>query len=99
MVLRKTVAAGRDVGGKSRRQLITKDEAVAVAAAQNGIALAPEQIYDFSTPPVLGGELAVENLSATDFQVARNIAGQIHEQVRNLPPGTPISEIKISPPE
>ena len=74
-------------------------ERLAVAAAQNGIALAPEQIYDFSTPPVLGGELAVENLSATDSEVALNIAGQIHEQVRNLPPGTPISQITVSPPE
>jgi hypothetical protein len=74
-------------------------EGLAMAAAQHGIALAREQIYDFSTPPVLGGDLAVENLSAADFQVAVNIAGQIHEQVRDLPPGTPIGQAKISPPE
>jgi hypothetical protein len=74
-------------------------EGLAMAAAQHGIALAREQIYDFSTPPVLGGELAVENLRPVDFQVALNIAGQIHEQVRDLPPGAPIGQIKISPPE
>jgi hypothetical protein len=43
-------------------------EGLAMAAAQHGIALAREQIYDFSTPPVLGGELAVENLSVADFR-------------------------------
>jgi hypothetical protein len=74
-------------------------EGLAVAAAQHGITLAPEEIYDFTTPPVLGGELAVENLNASNFQVALNISGQIHEQVRDLPPGTPIGQIKISPPE
>lgn len=74
-------------------------EGLAVAAAEDGIALAPDEIYDFSTPPILGGELAVENLKATDFEVALNIAGQIHDQVRDLPEGTRVARTNISPSE
>lgn len=74
-------------------------EGLARAAAEHGLTLTPEQVYDFTTPPVLGGELTVQNLSACDFEVALNIAGQIHEQVRDLPPGTPIGRVSISPPE
>jgi hypothetical protein len=64
-------------------------------AVDRGIALAPHEVYDFSTPPVLGGPLDPANLSATDFVVALNLAGQIHDQVRTLPPGTKINEVTI----
>ena len=69
--------------------------AVAMEAAARGIALAPHEVYDFVKTPVLGGELSVENIAPTDFVVALNIAGQIHGQVRNLPPGTKIGEVEI----
>jgi len=38
----------------------------------------------------------LDNVEVIDFVVSLNIAGQIHEQVRDLPPGTPISGITIS---
>jgi hypothetical protein len=37
----------------------------------------------------------VDNLLPTDFVVSLNMSGQIHHQVRNLPPGTKISQVKI----
>lgn len=68
---------------------------LARVAEQRGLNPTTEQVYDFQRPPVLGGELSVDNLGVIDFVVGLNIAGQIHEQVRDLPPGTPISGITI----
>lgn len=64
-------------------------------AATAGLEPGPEQVLSFRVPPVIGGELAVENLEVTDFVVAVNMAGQIHEQIRDLPPGTPISGFTV----
>jgi Domain of unknown function (DUF1851) len=68
---------------------------LALAAVERGISLGPDQVYDFHPPPVLGGPIQVSNLSATDFVVAVNIAGQIHEQVRDLPPGTRVAGVTV----
>ena len=46
-------------------------------------------------PPVLGGALTVDNLEVQDFVVATNICGQIHQQVLDLPPGTPIAGVAV----
>jgi hypothetical protein len=62
---------------------------LAHAAHERGIALSRDQVYDFTTPPILGGEIVVDNVSAMDFVVSLNIAGQLHDQIRGLPPGTP----------
>jgi hypothetical protein len=55
----------------------------------------PEQVLSFRIPPVLGGELSVANIELADFVVSVSVAGQIHEQVRALPPGTPVTDIRI----
>jgi hypothetical protein len=60
-----------------------------------GMTLGPDEVYDFTPPPVLGGPLKVENITKMNFVVALNIAGQIHDQVRGLPPGTKISGVTI----
>jgi Domain of unknown function (DUF1851) len=60
-----------------------------------GLVLKPEQVYDFVPPPVLGGGFDVDHIVATDFVVALNIAGQLHRQVKDLPPGTQISGLTI----
>jgi hypothetical protein len=54
---------------------------------QAGRSLASGQIYTFKTPPVLGGEYELENVEVTDIEVHFSVNGQIHEQVRALPPG------------
>lgn len=61
----------------------------------HGPKLMAGQIYSFKHPPVLGGEFDIENLEPTDMEVHFSIHGQIHHQVRDLPPGTPITEIKF----
>lgn len=57
-----------------------------------GMVLQPGQCYDFKFPGVLGGEDAVENMEMTDLVVHFSIMGQIHEQVKDLPEGTPIDK-------
>ena len=69
--------------------------ALAMAAERRGLHLKPGEVYDFKVPPVLGGKIDVENITVMDFEVSLNLAGQIHDQVRNLPPGTKISGIKL----
>jgi len=60
-----------------------------------GKALGPGQIYSFRHPPVLGGEYSADNLEPTDIAVHFSVLGQIHEQVKDLPPGTPIEDVVI----
>jgi hypothetical protein len=57
------------------------------------------QIYSYEHPPVLGGEYSVENMVPTDISVHFSVLGQIHRQVKDLPEGTSISEVKIEVPE
>ncbi|WP_153536492.1 T6SS immunity protein Tdi1 domain-containing protein [Actinomadura macrotermitis] len=64
---------------------------LARAAWERGLVPADGEVYDFTHPPVLGGELDPDNLGVIDFATGLNIAGQIHDQVRDLPPGTPIT--------
>lgn len=70
---------------------------VGLAKAAEGAGLTPrgDQVLSFKVPPVLGGELSTENLELADFVVAVNLAGQIHEQVKSLPPGTSISGLTL----
>lgn len=60
-----------------------------------GKTLEAGQIYSYVQPPVLGGAYSIENLTPTDISVHYSVLGQIHEQVKDLPEGTPISEIRI----
>lgn len=53
------------------------------------------QVYDVTPPPVLGGALTVDTIHPADFVVTVNLDGQIHEQVRDLPPGSTISGFTI----
>lgn len=69
---------------------------LAVLAVSRGLVLSEAQVYDFTQPPVLGGSMELDNLQVLDFVVALNLAGQVHDQVRGLPPGTRISGITIS---
>jgi hypothetical protein len=75
---------------------VCKPAGLAHAAERSGLVPTSAQVYDFRVPPALGGALEVDNLEVIDFVVSLNIAGQIHEQIRDLPPGTPISAVQIS---
>ena len=72
---------------------------LAEAAHRSGLTLASNEVYDFAIPPILGGDFSVENIQARDFVVSVHIAGQLIQQVRDLPPGTTISGVSfIEPP-
>jgi hypothetical protein len=61
----------------------------------SGKRLGPGECFGYKVPPVMGGEVEPDNFEPTDLQVHFSILGQIHRQVKNLPPGTPIGKIKI----
>ena len=62
---------------------------------ETGKTLGPGECYSPDHPLILGGELDDDNLQPCDIRVHASMQGQIHEHVRNLPPGTKISDIKI----
>lgn len=64
----------------------------------SGVRLAPGQCYSYKKPPILGGEIEPSNFQPTDLSVHFSILGQIHRQVKDLPPGTKIKDIKIEGP-
>jgi hypothetical protein len=68
---------------------------LAVAAERRGLVLGPKEVYDVTPPPILGGKLEADRLIKLDFVVALNIAGQIHNQVRDLAPGTRITGFTV----
>jgi hypothetical protein len=68
---------------------------LALAAEAAGVAVQGNEVYDSSVPPALGAPLNVGNVATSDFVVKLNIAGQIHGQLRKMPPGTKISGVSI----
>jgi hypothetical protein len=60
-----------------------------------GITRASHECFGFKKPPVLGGEYDPSNFEPTDISVHFSVLGQLHEQVKDLPEGTPISNINI----
>jgi hypothetical protein len=69
---------------------------LASEAESTGLLPGEAQIYSFRVPPALGGAVELGNVELGDFVVATNIAGQIHQQIRDLPPGTPISGVTLN---
>jgi hypothetical protein len=70
---------------------------MAMAAEARGLRLQPNEVYAFTIPPILGGQVTTENVQTMDFDVALTITGQLHRQVRDLPPGTRISGFSLDP--
>jgi hypothetical protein len=68
---------------------------LAEAAVAAGIVAGADEVLAFTLPPVVGGQMTVDNLTTIPFVVGVDIAGQIHQQVKDLPPGTPISGFTI----
>ena len=70
-------------------------EGLVIAARNRGLLLAAGECYDFQQPPVLGGEMTADSIEKVAFVVKVDLAGQLHEQLKDLPPGTPIDTITI----
>ena len=60
-----------------------------------GMTLQPKQAYSHKQMLALGGADDIENVEATDISVHISIHGQVHRQIKDLPDGAPISEIKM----
>jgi len=60
----------------------------AAEAERAGLAPGLNEVYDFKITPALGGRVDVSNIGVIDFVVGVNITGQLHDQIRGLPPGT-----------
>jgi hypothetical protein len=70
---------------------------LAAQAEHQGIIPSPSQVLSFTIPPALGGAITAANIQAADFTVTVDLAGQLHQQLANLPPGTPITGFKVTP--
>lgn len=64
---------------------------IAVGAQQRGVVPGPTQVLMFSVHPALGGRISPDNVEAMDYVVASSICGQLRRQLKDLPPGTPIT--------
>jgi hypothetical protein len=68
---------------------------LAQGAEALGVVPRGDEVYDLTPAPILGGAFDPAHVGVTDFVVAVSIAGQLHDRVRKLPPGTLISGITI----
>jgi Domain of unknown function (DUF1851) len=64
-------------------------------AEAEGHALGPDECYDFKVHPVVGGAVDMSNVEKRSFLVSLHLRGQLHEQVRHLPPGTKINSFTL----
>jgi hypothetical protein len=60
-----------------------------------GAELRSEHCFSPTIPPIIGGKFEPSNLSSTPWRVHLSILGQIHRQVRDMPPGTRITGIDV----
>lgn len=60
-----------------------------------GVKLGPGECYSFTRPPILGGAFEVENVKPCSIAVHFGLMGQLHEQIKDLPEGTPLEEIEF----
>lgn len=67
-----------------------------IGARGRGSVLEPGECYDFAVAPILGGEVSVDAMQKISLVVKVSLAGQIHEQVKDLPDGTHISGFEIT---
>ena len=56
-----------------------------------GLVPGPAQVLAWKIPPVLGAPVEAENLELMDFEVYLSLQGQLHRQLKDLPPGTKIT--------
>jgi len=90
--------------GESFRQLLNDNQFVTdhlfpdrIAEIRSaGLTLQPGQVFSHKVLLVLGGANEIGNFDTIDLSVHVSIHGQVHRQVKDLPEGTPIGEIKIN---
>lgn len=83
------------LGSEEGREKYLLDGLAAGAAGRLGLSPGPDQILAWKLPPVLGAPVTVDNLQLMGFEVYLSLQGQLHRQVKDLPPGTRISGFTI----
>jgi hypothetical protein len=53
------------------------------------------QLFSYKKLPIIGGDYSVDNFEPTDLEVHFSFAGQIHNQIKDLPDGTKIKDVKF----
>lgn len=53
------------------------------------------QLYSYKKLPILGGDYSINNFEPTDIEVHFSFAGQIHNQIKDLPDGTRINKVEL----
>ena len=64
--------------------------------AAGGAIPSPSECVEYTLPVYLGGVADLTNMSIADMEVVWDMGGQILKQVRDLPEGTTISDIKLT---
>lgn len=54
---------------------------------RRGLRLGADQVYAYAPPPIVTGSFEVDAITVFDFVVVVNLAGQLHRQLRDKPPG------------
>jgi len=65
------------------------------AAQRQGLQLSEGECFDWAVSPALGGPLSADNITKMSFVVKVDLAGQLHRQIKALPPGTKINRVTI----
>jgi hypothetical protein len=64
-------------------------------ARERGLVLNEGECYEFKISPFLNGPVSFDNLQKMSFKVSLHITGQLLKQVKDLPPGTKITEVRF----
>lgn len=59
------------------------------------MSLAPGQCFSLKKPLALGGAREMSNIEIASISVYVSMMGQIHKQLKDLPPGTRVAGFKI----
>jgi hypothetical protein len=79
-------------GGNADRWLMPD---IVDGQASLGMKPGVNECLSYRHPPILGGQITPDNFETCSVLVHFSLAGQIHQQVKDLPPGTKIGPIKI----
>ena len=63
---------------------------------QQNMLLDPGQCYGYKIPPILSGPFIPENIQPTDISLHYASLAHVYEQVKDVPAGTNIGNIKIA---
>lgn len=71
--------------------------ALLIALHEAGVFLSPGECYSAIHAIIGGGSFSVDNWAPTHWRVHFASSGRLHEQVKQLPPGTKITAFKYDP--